>query len=121
MKYKTIGKRTNKLANRFLLSLVYPVEIEYIFGGRPIRRSMNISVAVAVWDPNGNNGRGKIRASVPDSARFNKLPLTKVNKVDTELNEYNQKFPGQINEDIIAAFLNDKPLTPCNTHSSSLP
>ncbi len=92
-------------------SKVYPVEIEYIFGGRPIRRSMNISVAVADWNPNGNNGRGEIRASVPDSARFNKLLLTKVNKVDAGLNEYNQKFPGQINEDIIAAFLDDKPIT----------
>ena len=40
-----------------------------------------------------------------------KLLLTKVNKVDTGLNEYNQKFPGQINEDIIAAFLDDKPIT----------
>ena len=72
---------------------------------------MNISVAVADWNPNDNNDRGEIRASVPDSARFNKLLLTKVNKVDAGLNEYNQKFPGQINEDIIAAFLDDKPIT----------
>lgn len=47
-------------------SKVYPMKIEYIFGGRPIRRSMNISVAVADWNPNGNNRRGEIRASVPE-------------------------------------------------------
>lgn len=72
---------------------------------------MNISVAVADWNPNGNNGRGEIRASVPDSVRFNNLLLAKVNKVDAGLNEYNQKFPGQVNEDVIASFLDDKPIT----------
>lgn len=90
---------------------VYPIEIIYIFGGRTLRRNMNISVAVADWNPNGNNGRGEIRASVPDSVRFNNLLLAKVNKVDAGLNEYNQKFPGQINEDVIASFLDDKPIT----------
>lgn len=92
-------------------SKIYPVEIEYIFGGRPIRRSMNISVSVEDWNPNANNGRGGIRASMPDSVRFNNLLLAKVNKVDAGLNEYNQKFPGQINEDIIISFLEDKPIT----------
>ena len=41
----------------------YPIEIIYIFGGRTLRRNMNISVAIADWNPNGNNGRGEIRAS----------------------------------------------------------
>ena len=90
---------------------LYPIEIEYIFGGRPIRRSMNISVLVADWNPNGNGGRGEIRASMPDSVRFNNLLLAKVNKVDAGLNEYNQKFPGQVNEEIIVSFLDDKPIT----------
>lgn len=90
---------------------VYPIEIEYIFSSRPIRRSMNISVAVEDWNPNGNNGRGEIRASFPDSVRFNKLLLAKVNKVDAGLNEYNQKYPGQVNEKIIASYLDDKPIT----------
>lgn len=89
----------------------YPIEIIYIFGGRTLRRNMNISVTVADWNPNGNNGRGEIRASMPDSARFNNLLLAKVNKVDAGLNEYNQKFPGQVNEDVISSFLDDKPIT----------
>ncbi len=92
-------------------SKIYPIEIVYIFGGRTIKRSMNMSVAVADWNPNGNNGRGEIRASVSDSVRLNKILLTKVNKVDAGLNEYHQKFPDQVNEDVIAAFLDDKPLT----------
>ena len=89
----------------------YPIEIIYIFGGRTLRRNMNISVAIADWNPNGNNGRGEIRASMPDSTRFNNLLLAKVNKVDAGLNEYNQKFPGQVNEDVISSFLDDKPIT----------
>ncbi|MBD5375056.1 MAG: recombinase, partial [Bacteroides sp.] len=90
---------------------LYPIEIEYIFGGRAIRRNMNISVLVADWNPNGNGGRGEIRASMPDSVRFNNLLLAKVNKVDAGLNEYNQKFTGQVNEEIIVSFLDDKPIT----------
>lgn len=95
----------------YVKTKLYPIEIEYIFGGRPIRRSMNISVLVADWNPNGNGGRGEIRASMPDSVRFNNLLLAKVNKVDAGLNEYNQKFPGQVNEEIIVSFLDDKPIT----------
>lgn len=89
---------------------VYPIEIEYIFSSKPVRRNMNISVRVEDWNPNGNNGRGEIRSTMPDSARFNNLLLTKVNKVDAGLNEYNQKHPGEISEDIIVAFLDDKPI-----------
>ena len=89
----------------------YPIEIIYIFSGRTLRRNMNISVTVADWNQNGNNGRGEIRASMPDSTRFNNLLLAKVNKVDAGLNEYNQKFPGQVNEDVISSFLDDKPIT----------
>lgn len=90
---------------------LYPIEIEYIFSGRSLRRSMNISVTVDDWNPNGYNGRGEIRASMPDSQRFNNLLLARVNKIDAGLNEYNQKFPGQVNEDVITSFLDDKPIT----------
>lgn len=92
-------------------SKVYPIEIEYIFSGKSIRRSMNISVSVDDWNPKGNNGRGEIRASMPDAIRFNRVLISKLNKVDTGLNEYNQKFPGQVNEEVIASFLDDKPIT----------
>lgn len=92
-------------------SKVYPIEIEYIFSGKSIRRAMNISVSVDDWNPKGNNGRGEIRASLPDSVRFNRVLLSKLNKVDAGLNEYNLKHPGQVNEDVIIAFLDDKPMT----------
>lgn len=91
-------------------SKVYPIVIEYIIGSKPIRRNMNISVRVDDWNPDGNNGRGEIRPSVPDSTRYNNLLLAKVNKVDSGLNEYNQKHPGEINEEVISAFLDDKPI-----------
>lgn len=89
---------------------VYPIEIEYVFSGKPIRRHMNMLVRVEAWNPKGNNGRGEIRSSVPDSVRFNNLLLAKVNKIDAGLNEYNQKHPGEVNEDVIVAFLDDKPI-----------
>lgn len=89
---------------------VYPIEIEYIFGSKPVRRNMNISVRVEDWNPKGNNGRGGIRPTVADCTRFNNLLLAKVNKVDAGLNEYNQKHPGEINIEIISAFLDDKPI-----------
>ena len=59
---------------------IYPIEIEYVFSGKPIRRHMNISVRVDDWNPKGNNGRGEIRSSAPDSVRFNNLLIAKVNK-----------------------------------------
>ena len=89
---------------------IYPIEIEYVFSGKPIRRHMNISVRVDDWNPKGNNGRGEIRSSAPDSVRFNNLLIAKVNKIDAGLNEYNQKHPGEVNENIIVAFLDDKPI-----------
>ena len=63
---------------------------------------LNISVKVDDWNPNGNNGRGEIRASVPDSIRFNNLLLMKVNKVDAALNEYHQVHLGEVSEEIIS-------------------
>ena len=92
-------------------SKIYPIEIVYIFGGRTIKRSMNMSVAVADWNPNGNNGRGEIRASDSCSVPLNKIIMKKRNKVYSGLNSYHQKFPDQVNEDVIAAFRYEKPLT----------
>lgn len=97
--------------NNYDKTKVYPIEIEYIFSGKPIRRSINISVKVDDWNPNGNNSRGEIRESVPDSVRFNNLLLMKVNKVNVALYEYHQMHPGEVSEEIISAFLDDKPIT----------
>lgn len=106
-----LGRFRLRYPKNYDKSKLYPIEIVYIFGGRTIKRNMNISVTVDDWNPKGNNGRGEIRATFPDSVRFNKLLLTKVNNVDAGLNEYNQKFPGQVNEDVIASYLDDNPLT----------
>ncbi len=106
-----LGRFRLRYPKNYDKSKLYPIEIVYIFGGRTIRRNMNISITVDDWNPKGNNGRGEIRATFPDSTRFNKIMLTKVNNVDAGLNEYNLKFPGQVNEDVIASYLDDKPLT----------
>ena len=88
--------------NNYDKTKLYPIEIEYIFGGRAIRRNMNISVLVADWNPNGNGGRGEIRTSMPDSARFNNLLLAKVNKIS---------ITRSFRDRLIISFLDDKPIT----------
>lgn len=71
---------------------------------------MNMSVRVVDWNQKGNCGREEIRSSAPDSVLFNNLLLARVNEGDVGLNEYNQKHPGEVNEYVIVAILDDKPI-----------
>ena len=67
--------------------------------------------AYPVWNPNGNQGRGALRASYGDEyKRMNNLLLSRVDKVDSLLAEYNQAHPNQITADVISGLLADKPL-----------
>ena len=90
----------------------YPLDIEYILNGSPIRRSVNISVTPKDWNPKGNNGRGELRPSYgAEYARYNAILNDKVNKIDASLNGYNQMHPNQITSEVVLAFLEDKPIT----------
>ena len=106
-----LGHFIIKRPKNFDKNKAYPICIEYAFSGKPIKRPMGINVPLSEWNPDGNQGRGEIRASFPDSARFNKLLLQRVNEVDAQLNDYHQKNPGQVNAEVIAAFLDNKPIT----------
>ena len=87
----------------------YPVELEYTWNRQIIRKTTNVFVKV---NRNGNQGRGEIRASYgAEYKRVNQVLLSRVERIDSLLAEYNEKHPGQITTDIVSCFLADKPLS----------
>ena len=48
----------------------YPVELEYTWNRQVIRKTTNVFVKVTDWNPNGNQGRGALRASYGDEYAF---------------------------------------------------
>ena len=90
----------------------YPVDIEYTWGRQVIRKSTNILVKEANWNPNGNNGRGEVRATHgPEYKRLNKMLLSRVEHIDTLLAEYHEQHPFQITAEVISCLMAEKPLT----------
>ena len=70
----------------------YPVELEYTWNRKVIRRNTNILVRESDWNPSGHSGRGSIRASYGEEyKRLNNLLLKKVEGMDASLAEYNCK------------------------------
>ena len=47
----------------------YPIELEYTWNRQVIRKTTNVFVKVADWNPNGNQGRGALHGC-PDTRRF---------------------------------------------------
>lgn len=85
--------------------------MEYTWNRQVIRKTTNVFVKVADWNQNGNQGRGEIRASHgAESKRLNQLLLARVERIDSQLAEYNEKHPNQITADVVSGFLADKPL-----------
>ncbi|WP_301250565.1 tyrosine-type recombinase/integrase, partial [uncultured Alistipes sp.] len=100
--------RTPKEADK---EKAYPVELEYTWNRQIIRKTTNVFVKVADWNQNGNQGRGEIRANYgSESKRLNQLLLSRVERIDSQLAEYNEKHPNQITADVVSGFLADKPL-----------
>lgn len=89
----------------------YPIELEYTWGEETIRRTTNIFVKANDWNPKGNQGRGEIRASHGNEyKRLNQVLINRVDRIDTQLAEYNEKHPNQITTEVIRGFVFDKPL-----------
>ena len=77
-----------------------------------IRKGMNIFVRLGDWNEKANKGRGGVRASYgPEANRINSLLLSRVDKIDSLLAEFQQKHPNQITEQVVSDLLADKPLT----------
>ncbi len=90
----------------------YPIELEYTWNRQIIRKTTNIFVKVADWNQNGNLGRGEIRVSYGyESKRLNQLLLARIERIDSQLAEYNERHPHQITADVVSGFLSDKPLS----------
>lgn len=89
----------------------YPIELEYTWGEDTARRTTNIRVKTSDWNPKGNQGRGEIRASYGNEyRRLNQVLISRVDRVDAQLAEYNEKYPNQITIEVIRGILFDKPL-----------
>lgn len=101
--------RTSKVIDK---EKAYPIELEYTWNRQIIRKTTNVFVKVADWNQNGNQGRGEIRVSYgSEFKRLNQLLLSRVERIDSQLAEYNEKHPNQITADVISGFLSDKPLS----------
>ena len=81
----------------------YPVELEYTWNRQIIRKTTNVFAKVADWNQNGNQGRGELRASYgSEYKRLNQLLLARVERIDSQLAEYNEKHPNQITADVVS-------------------
>lgn len=90
----------------------YSVELEYTWNRQAIRKSTNVFVKAVDWNQKGNQGRGEIRPSHgSEYRRLNQLLTNRVDRIDAQLAEYNDKHPNQITAEVISGFLADKPLT----------
>ena len=90
----------------------YSVELEYTWNRQAIRKSTNVFVKASDWNQRGNQGRGEIRASYGNEyKRMNQLLIARVDRIDAQLAEYNEKHPHQITAEVISGFLADKPLS----------
>lgn len=88
----------------------YPVELEYTWNRQIIRKTTNVFAKVADWNQNGNQRRGELRASYDSEyKRLNQLLLARVERIDSQLAEYNEKHPNQITANVVSGFLADKP------------
>lgn len=89
----------------------YPVDIEYTWNRKVIRRTTNIFVKIADWNRNLHAGRGGVRPSYgSESKRINSVLLARVERTDSLLAEFAQNNPHQITDEVIDGFLLEKPV-----------
>ncbi len=92
-------------------NVAYPVQLEYTWNRKIIRKTIGILVREADWNQNLHQGRGGVRVSYgPEYKRTNAMLLSKVDKVDSLLAEYHQNHPNQVTEEVITGILADKPI-----------
>lgn len=107
-----LGKYRLRVPKEVEKDKAYSVELEYTWNRQAIRKSTNVFVKVADWNQKGNQGRGEIRASYgSEYKRMNQLLIARVDRIDAQLAEYNEKHPHQITVEVISGILADKPLS----------
>ncbi len=92
---------------------VKSIYIYYSFARTPIVRPMaNYQCREADWNPDGNRGRGELRASYGEGyKRMNAEMAKKLTDLDHALIEYNDSHPNQLTVQVVRDILDGKPTT----------
>ena len=105
------GKFRLKTDGKHQSDKLYQVVIEYTWNTNVIRKATDVKARIADWNPKGNMGRGELRPSYGEEyKRTNAILNKRIDKIDADLVEYNEKHPNQITSDVIKGLLNDKPI-----------
>lgn len=92
-----LGKYRLRIPKEYDKNKAYPIELEYTWNRQIIRKTTNVFVKEAGWNLNGNQGGGEIRTSYgSEYKRLNQLLLARVERIESQLAEYNEKHPNQI-------------------------
>lgn len=106
-----LGKYRLRLPKNSVKDKAYPVDLEYTWNRKVIRKTSNVFVKIADWNQNLHAGRGGVRPSYgSESKRINSVLLARVERIDSLLAEYAQNNPNQITEEVIDGFLLEKPV-----------
>lgn len=106
-----LGKYRLRIPKNPVKDKAYPVDLEYTWNRKVIRKTSNVFVKIADWNQNLHAGRGGVRPSYgSESKRINSVLLARVERIDSLLAEYAQNNPNQITEEIIDGFLLEKPV-----------
>ncbi len=106
-----LGKYRLRLPKNPVKDKAYPVDLEYTWNRKVIRKTSNVFVKIADWNQNLHAGRGGVRPSYgSESKRINSVFLARVERIDSLLAEYAQNNPNQITEEVIDGFLLEKPV-----------
>lgn len=90
----------------------YSIYYEYLWNTKTIRRCTDIKCLVNDWNPKGNMGRGELRPSFGVQYKhINASLISKIDKIDALLLEYETKHPRQLTSEIVKDFLQDKPIS----------
>lgn len=106
-----LGKYRLRIPKNPVKDKAYPVDLEYTWNRKVIRKTSNVFVKIADWNQNLHAGRGGVRPSYgSESKRINSVLLARVERIDSLLAEYAQNNPNQITEEVIDGFLLEKPV-----------
>ena len=90
----------------------YTLYYYYSFNRKTMTKDTGYRVKVKDWNPDGNSGKGALRASYGDDyARCNNRLTDFLKKVDENIKDYNDKHPNRLTPEIVHSILFDEPKT----------
>lgn len=107
-----LGRYRHRVPKNPDQATAYPVDIEYTWNRKIIRKTANVFVRIADWNQALHQGRGGVRASYGGEAkRINNYLLARVERVDALLAQFQQEHPHEITPEVIENYLLEKPVT----------